>query len=101
MRDATCERCGRTAPTAGAEGHVPWEATVREDRSITVICPECLAKVDSAAIDEGRIWSEFERLPPEDLGARGADGPPADAQPGVQAPKRPAAGPGPSSPSGR
>lgn len=66
---AECERCGRPAPAFGSPDRVPWEARVLKDGSVAVICPECLARVDSAAIDEGRMWSELEQLPPEDLDA--------------------------------
>ncbi len=66
---AECERCGRPAPAGGSQEHVTWEARVCKDGSVAVICPECLARVDAAAIDEGRMWSELEQLPPEDPGS--------------------------------
>ena len=66
---AECERCGRPAPASGSGDLVPWEARVLQDGSVAVICPDCLAGVNSAAIDEGRMWSELEQLPPEDLDA--------------------------------
>lgn len=64
---AECERCGRPAPASGSGDLVPWEARVLQDGSVAVICPDCLAGVNSAAIDEGRMWSELEQLAPEDL----------------------------------
>ncbi len=62
-----CDRCGREAPPEDARGDTGWEATAREDGTVELVCPECLARMEEDAIDEGRLWSEIERMPPEDL----------------------------------
>ena len=54
-----CEACGRTA----ADGEGPWEADVRPDGSIGVVCPACLERMTREAEDEGRLWAALEAMP--------------------------------------
>ena len=63
-----CHHCGLEAPPQDARDAASWRATTRADGTVELSCPACLARIEEDAIDEGLVWSDIERLPPEGLG---------------------------------
>ena len=63
-----CDRCQRAAPPVESDAYAEWEANVRDDGSVGVICPGCLTgeEIDEIAADMDELAGEADVLRDDD-----------------------------------